>query len=147
VGHRNAPPAFNSMQVNGKFKLVNRIGGGSQGDVFCACDIILDEDVVMKLQPLELGQMLEREYAVYKALMGGVSQSDGPNLPCLHWYGTESGYHAMVLEHLGPSLEVLVADTAHKCNLEMVAYIGSHLITCLEFVHLHDFVHQDVKPS
>ncbi|KIK24281.1 hypothetical protein PISMIDRAFT_55605, partial [Pisolithus microcarpus 441] len=129
------------LQINGKYKLADKIGGGSQGDVFCAWNILLGAEVTVKLWHSELGRALKHEYHVYKSLTGG------PGIPHLYWFGTDYGFHAMVTEHLGSSLQDLVSQSDHKFSIDVVTGIGLQMITCLEFMHACNFIHHDIKPS
>ncbi|KAI6012882.1 kinase-like domain-containing protein [Pisolithus microcarpus] len=70
-----------SLQINGKYKLADKIGGGSQGDVFCAWNILLGAEVTVKLWHSELGRALKHEYHVYKSLAGS------PGILHLYWFG------------------------------------------------------------
>ncbi|KIJ58974.1 hypothetical protein HYDPIDRAFT_177956 [Hydnomerulius pinastri MD-312] len=129
------------MHIDGKFKLLSRIGGGSQGDVFIARNILSGTEVAIKLQHLESGRALEREYLVYKSLTGG------PGIAHLCWFGTDSGHHTMAMDRLGPSLEDVLSQTGQKLVAEVVAHIGCQMVSCLEFIHTRDFIHHDIKPS
>ncbi|KIJ58551.1 hypothetical protein HYDPIDRAFT_34051 [Hydnomerulius pinastri MD-312] len=142
VGHSTIFTSYaSSMRIDRKFKLLSRIGGGSQGDVFVARNILSGTEVAVKLQRLESGRALEREYLVYKSLTGG------PGIAHLCWFGTDSGHHAMAMDRLGPSLEDILSQTGQKLVAEVVAHIGCQMVSCLEFIHTRDFIHRDIKPS
>ncbi|KAI6021755.1 kinase-like domain-containing protein [Pisolithus microcarpus] len=80
------------------------------------------------------------ECNIYKSLAGG------PGILHLYWFSMDYGFHAMVVEHLGSSLQDLVFQSDHKFNIDIVTGIGLQMITCLEFMHACDFIHCDIKP-
>ncbi|KAG1846478.1 kinase-like domain-containing protein [Suillus tomentosus] len=83
----------------------------------------------------------EREYRILKQLEGGIG------IPCTLWFGRESVYHAMVLELLGPSLHQLFLANDRKFSLLHVMNIGDQLLSRLEYIHSHNYVHGDIKPQ
>jgi hypothetical protein len=74
------------------------------GEIYLAHDILLQQDVIMKLKPME-GEhhTLEHEFHVYTMIMGG------PGIPCAHWFDTEAGFYMMAIDHLGQLLKDLFA--------------------------------------
>ncbi|KAI6133988.1 kinase-like domain-containing protein [Pisolithus thermaeus] len=130
-----------SLQINGKYKLANKIGGSSQGDIFCAWNILSGAEVTVKLWHSEFSRALEHEYHIYKLLTAG------PGILHLYWFGTDYGFHAMVTEHSGSWLQDLVSQSDHKFSIDVIAGIGLQMITCLEFMYARNFIHHDIKPS
>jgi hypothetical protein len=93
------------------------------GEVFLACDILTVQDVVIKLEPLKASQhLLEHKYQVYKKLSRGIG------ILCVHWFGTEGGFNAMVLNCLGQSLEDLFACCHFKFTVQTVLVLGEQLV-------------------
>jgi casein kinase I family protein HRR25 len=93
------------------------------GEVFLACNILTVQDVMIKLEPLKASQhLLEHDYQVYKKLSGGVG------ILCIHWFGTEGGFNAMVLDSLGQLLEDLFACCHFKFTVQTILVLSEQLV-------------------
>ncbi|KAG1888299.1 kinase-like domain-containing protein, partial [Suillus subluteus] len=71
----------------------------------------------------------------------------GVGIPCVLWFGRESTYHALVLSLLGPSLHDLFFTHDQKFSLHTVVNLGIQLLSHLEYIHSHNYVHYDIKPQ
>jgi casein kinase I family protein HRR25 len=97
------------------------------GEVFLACDILTVQDIVIKLEPLKTSQhLLEHEYQVYKRLSRVIG------ILHVHWFGTEGGFNAMVLNCLGQSLEDLFGHCCFKFMVQTISVLAEQLV-CLLF--------------
>jgi len=91
--------------------------------VYHARNIIKEDAVAIKLEPISHSSSVQHEYKVLKHLEGGVG------IPCIHWFGRESTYHALVLNLLGPSLHDLFLTHNNKFSLETVVNLGDQLVS------------------
>ncbi|KAH9012867.1 kinase-like protein [Lactarius pseudohatsudake] len=129
-------------RINGVYRLQRKIGSGSFGEVFFARDILLLQDVVIKLEPLKARQhFLEHEYHVYQKLSGGIG------IPHVRWFGTEGGFDAMALDLLGQLLEDLFVSRHFKFTVHTVLLLADQLVCHLKYIHSRNFIHCDLKPS
>ncbi|KAK4233379.1 hypothetical protein C8A03DRAFT_19543 [Achaetomium macrosporum] len=84
-------------RVGDKYRIGGKIGSGSFGVIYKGTNVISGEELAIKLESVEVEHpQLKHEADVYKSLAGGVG------IPFIRWYGTESDYHVMVLDLLGP---------------------------------------------
>lgn len=94
--------------------------------MYLARDILSEETVVLKLEPVKGGDhTLEHEFSVYKKLNKGVG------IPLVHYFGTESGFDVMAIDHLGPSLEDLFVRTNFRFSLKTVLLLARQLVSKL----------------
>ncbi|KAF8694648.1 hypothetical protein AX14_001970 [Amanita brunnescens Koide BX004] len=130
------------LRVGGKYRLGNKIGSGSFGDIYLGINIISGEAVAIKLESIKAKYpMLEHESRVYKTLAGGIG------IPLVRWCGTECAYNAMVLDLLGPSLEDLFNFCNRKFSLKTVLLLADQMISRIEYIHSRNFIHCDIKPD
>ena len=122
-------------------------------------NILLGQDVVVKLEPLKgKNHTLEHKFNVYHKLGRGIG------IPPIHWFGTENGFNAMVIDRLGLSLDHLFVRCNFWFSINTVLRLASQLVSdllhtrksttnchakiChLQFIHSCNFVHQDIRPS
>ncbi|KIK31434.1 hypothetical protein CY34DRAFT_103305 [Suillus luteus UH-Slu-Lm8-n1] len=148
------------VRVDGRFRLGDVLGSGFQiycsgsdslmlynsAVIYSAWNIINDDHIALKLETIvNHSSSLEREYYILKQLEGRVG------IPRTFWFGRESAHHVLVLELLGPSLHQLFLVNNRRFSLLNVVNLGvqlvSHLLSCLEYVHSHNYVHSDIKPQ
>eukprot|EP00753_Platysulcus_tardus_P000961 PLAT10803.2.p1 GENE.PLAT10803.2~~PLAT10803.2.p1 ORF type:complete len:393 (-),score=207.48 PLAT10803.2:122-1300(-) len=128
--------------IGGRYRLTRKIGSGSFGDIYLGTDIASSVEVAIKMERAKSRHpQLLYESKVYKLLRGG------EGIPCVHWYGTESVFHVMVMDLLGPSLEDLFTYCSRRFSLKTVLSIGSQLMRRIEYVHSMNFIHRDIKPD
>ncbi|KAG2113220.1 casein kinase 1 alpha 1-like protein [Suillus discolor] len=115
-------------RVDGRFRLGNVLGSGSY--------------VAVKLEPIiNRSSSVCNEYKILKQLAGGVG------IPHVFWFGRESTYHALVLDLLGPSLHDIFIAHDRRFSLPNIVNLGNQLLSCLEYIHSHNFIHGDIKPQ
>ncbi|KAN0134065.1 kinase-like protein [Lactarius tabidus] len=109
--------------INGIYRLQQKIGSGTFSEVFLACDVLMAQDVVIKLEPLKTNQhLLEHKYQVYKKLSGVIG------IPCVFWF-------------------VLFAHCCIKFTVQTVLVLAEQLLCHLKHIHSCNFIHCDLKPS
>jgi serine/threonine protein kinase len=93
------------------------------GLVYLAVDIFSRQEVAVKLEHASAHtSQLQNEYEVYKSLAGGAG------IPAVRWFGREGDYNALVLECLGPSLEVIFSRCNYKFSLKTVLLLADQLV-------------------
>jgi serine/threonine protein kinase len=82
--------------INGKYRLVRRLGGGSFGDIYLGAYIPTNEQVAIKFEKHGAHcPQLRHEYKVYRELQHctGVGK--------VHFFGQHDCFNVMVMELLG----------------------------------------------
>ncbi|XP_027039016.1 casein kinase I-like [Pocillopora damicornis] len=123
--------------VGGKYKLQQKIGSGSFGDIYKGLNITNGEDVAVKLESQKARHpQLLYESKLYKILQGG------NGIPKFRWYGQERDYNVLVMDLLGPSLEDLFNFCNRKFTMKTVLMLADqvgltrHFLPYLTTIHL-----------
>ncbi|KAG6485253.1 casein kinase 1-like protein 10 [Zingiber officinale] len=128
--------------IGGKFKLGEKIGSGSFGELYVGVNIENGEKVALKLEPLKSSNPLLHYEAKVYALLQGES-----GVPKLKWFGVYGEYNIMAIDLLGPSLEDLFNLCDRRFSLKTVLLLADQLITRVEHMHSKGFLHRDIKPD
>ena len=116
-----------------------KIANGAFGQLRLAKDILLEEDLAIKLEPVNARiPQLFLEYEFYKRL--GQDRA----LPSIHYYGSCGRYNAMVMDLLGPNLEELFNLCGRTFSTKTVLLIGIQLLYRMEKIHDHGLIYRSV---
>lgn len=138
----DSPSDGSNLCVGGGYVLGPKLGAGSFGEIFLGKHRITGKEVAVKLEAgNSTHQQLLQEARLYKLLAGS------PGLPNVHWYGAEETYNVMVMDLLGPSLEVLLPLCGGRFSAKTVLMLAHQMITSIEALHQRHFVHRDLKPD
>ena len=132
-------------QTLGHYCLIEKIGAGGMGEVFCAHDRHLDRDVAIKLLlPGTLGDESARKRFHKEAL--ALSKLNHPNIATIHDFDTEQGLDFLVMEFIpGVSLNHKLASG--PLSEKETVRLGIQLAEGLAAAHEHGVVHCDLKPG
>ncbi|EDV22909.1 casein kinase I alpha [Trichoplax adhaerens] len=135
-------PIRGEFVVGGKYKLLQKIGSGSFGEIYKAVNITNGEEVAVKLESIRARHpQLLYEAKLYKVFQSGVG------IPRLRWYGQEKDFNVLVIDLLGPSLEDLFNYCQRKFTMKTVLMLADQMIGRIEFIHNKNFIHRDIKPD
>ena len=118
------------------------LGKGSFGSIYCGKNLNSNEEVAIKIEPVNVEQpQLIYEYKIYKILEGGVG------FPKIYKYKTEKNYNILVMELLGDSIETIFNKAQKKFSLLTCIMIVDQILSRIEFMHSKNLLHRDIKPD
>ena len=130
------------LRVGGKYKILEKLGRGSFGDLYYGVNVKTGEEVGIKMELLTVkNPQLPYEAKVYQHLQGN------PGIPNIHWFGVESEYNVLIMALLGPNLNQLFQFCDKKFTLKTILILMIQSISRLEWIHSKNFLHRDIKPE
>lgn len=128
--------------IGGRFRLREKIGSGSFGEIHVGDDVKSSSPVAIKIEQLTCQTpQLENESNTYINLSGGV------NIPRHYFFGTEQTYRAMVIDLEGCSIEDKFKSSGGRFSLKTVLMLIDQMLCSIEFIHRKGYIHRDVKPD
>ncbi|XP_037941117.1 casein kinase I-like [Teleopsis dalmanni] len=126
----------------GPYRLECKIGAGSFGEIYLGTHTTNGSKVAIKLESKNAKQaQLANESAVYKELQGG------GGIPKVFMSGSGRNHNFIVMQLLGFSLEELFNFCNRHFSLKTVLLLADQMITRIEYLHSHGFIHRDIKPD
>jgi serine/threonine-protein kinase len=131
--------------VDGRYRVLRRIGSGGMADVYCAEDTHLGRQVAIKVLHRRFAQdqeFVERFRREAKSAAG----LNHPNVVGVFDRGEHEGTYYIAMEYLeGRTLKDIVATEA-PLPQEQVIDLGIQILQAAGFAHRHGVIHRDFKP-
>ena len=88
------------IRVGGKYKISKKLGQGAFGDLYAGNNIKTNEEVAIKIEPLNCERpLLNYESQVMSHFQGQFG------FPQQYWFGVEGDYTVLVMNIMGPNLQ------------------------------------------
>ena len=131
--------------IDGRYRVVSRVGSGGMADVYCADDIQLGRRVAVKL----LHERFARDEEFVERFRREASSSAAlshANIVSVYDRGEWSGTYYIAMEYLdGRSLDAIVREEA-PMPPERAIEITEQVLRAARFAHRRGVVHRDLKP-
>jgi beta-lactam-binding protein with PASTA domain len=131
--------------IDGRYRVVRRIGSGGMADVYCAEDSHLGRQVAIKVLHRRFAQdqeFVERFRREAKSAAG----LNHPNVVGVFDRGEHEGTYYIAMELLdGQTLKDIVGSEA-PLPQERVVDLGLQILQAAGFAHIHGVIHRDFKP-
>ncbi len=131
--------------VDGRYRVLNRLGAGGMADVYCAEDTHLGRQVALKVlyrrfaQDAEFVERFKREAQSAAGLTH-------PNVVNVFDRGEHDGTYYIAMEYLpGRTLKQVITERG-ALDQESVIDIGIQILRAASFAHRRGVVHRDLKP-
>ena len=131
--------------VDGRYRILRRLGSGGMADVYCAEDTHLGREVALKVLHRRFAQdqeFVERFRREAKAAAG----LGHPNVVGVFDRGEHQGTYYIAMEHLqGQTLKEIVSAEAPLDQVRVIDF-GVQILEAAGFAHKHGVIHRDFKP-
>jgi eukaryotic-like serine/threonine-protein kinase len=132
--------------INGKYRLLERLGAGGMGQVFLCEHITMGRKVALKILPVQQAEdpaSLARFYREARA----VARLDHPNIVRAHDIDHDDNLHFIVLEFVdGCNLHDFIRRNGNLSPQRAAHYIRQAALG-LQHAHEAGLVHRDIKPG
>ncbi|MBV8429910.1 MAG: Stk1 family PASTA domain-containing Ser/Thr kinase, partial [Solirubrobacterales bacterium] len=139
------PEVGSGTLIDGRYRILSRVGSGGMADVFCAEDQQLGRRVALKLLHRRFSEdpgFVERFRREAQAAAG----LQHPNVVSVYDRGDYDGIYYIAMEYLpGRSLKQLIRDEAPLDPIRAID-ITEQILKAARFAHRHGVIHRDLKP-
>ena len=129
--------------VDGRYRLLRRIGAGGMADVWCATDSQLGRRVALKM----LHQRFAQDHEFVERFRREASAAAGlqhPNVVAVFDRGEVDGTYYIAMEYVeGSSLKDLIA---RGMTVPEAIEVTRQVLAAARFAHSHGIIHRDLKP-
>jgi serine/threonine-protein kinase len=137
------PVAENTL-VDGRYRIIRRLGSGGMAEVWCAEDTQLDRKVALKIleprfaQDHEFVERFRREASAAAGLQH-------PNVVNVFDRGEYDGTYYIAMEYVeGASLRDLISA---GMSVDAAVAVTRQILAAARFAHSHGVIHRDLKPG
>jgi serine/threonine-protein kinase len=130
--------------IDGRYRVVQKIGAGGMADVYRAEDTHLGRDVALKLLHARFAQ--DREFVErFRREASSAAGLQHPNVVGVYDRGEFDGTYYIAMEYCeGRSLKDIVARTA--LDPQRAIAIAKQILVAARFAHRRNVIHRDLKP-
>ena len=137
--------------LNKKYRIDILVGKGGYGAVYKAIDITLDREVAIKqmLQDDLSPQQIIEAIKAFKNEALRLAKLKHSSIPHIYEHFTDSQGAYIVMDYIdGETLESYLKSKIEKhLNITEVLLIGKQLCAVLGYLHTHELIFRDLKPS
>ena len=137
----------NSININNRYLIKEKIGSGSFGTVYTAFDSLYKKNVALKLESIYIDTpQLKTEKKIYKIL------ESEKGFPKIHDYFIDyklpwGDYNILVMDKLDNNLENLFNLCERKFSLKTTIQIAIQILERISKLHDKSLIHRDIKPD
>ncbi|TWT04670.1 Stk1 family PASTA domain-containing Ser/Thr kinase [Planomicrobium sp. CPCC 101079] len=133
-------------RINGRYKVMELIGGGGMSNVYLAHDMILDRDIAIKILRYDFSNEEELRRRFQREALSTTSLAH-PNIVNIFDVGEDGSLHYLVMEYVpGKTLKEYIIEHSPVAP-ERAVEIMKQLTSALAHAHHNQIVHRDIKPQ
>eukprot|EP01024_Parvocaulis_polyphysoides_P044152 TRINITY_DN405_c0_g2_i1.p1 TRINITY_DN405_c0_g2~~TRINITY_DN405_c0_g2_i1.p1 ORF type:complete len:650 (-),score=110.45 TRINITY_DN405_c0_g2_i1:424-2373(-) len=137
------------MSISQRFKIINKMGEGTFGQVFCCWDRIDQDFVALKVirNVKKYRDAAMTELKVLEAIKQNDRQGKWHCVSLSGWF-ERRGHVCMVFQKLGPSIfDFLKRNNYRGFPLQLIRSVMKQLLEAVAYMHELKLIHTDLKPE
>lgn len=133
-------------RINGRYKIIDILGGGGMANVYLAHDVILDREVAVKILRLDFANDEEFIRRFRREAQNATSLAH-PNIVNIFDVGEEDSIYYIVMEYVkGQTLKQYIQQNS-PVKVEVALDIMQQLTSAIAHAHQNHIIHRDIKPQ
>lgn len=133
-------------QVLGKYKIIEKIGSGTLGDVYKGIQVGLEREVAVKVLPPDKGKDPETVKR-FRRESQSTAKLSHPNIITIYDSGEQDGHYFYVMEYLAPDSLATVLQKKGRPEMKDSLKIAIDVLKALVYVHDKGILHRDLRPQ
>ena len=132
-------------RINGRYQILETIGGGGMANVYKAHDVILNRKVAVKVLRPQFSDDDEFIRRFRREAQAATSLAH-PNVVNIYDVGEEEDLYYIVMEYVnGLTLKQLISEQG-VISIEKIVDIMKQITSAIAHAHANHIVHRDIKP-
>ena len=133
-------------RINGRYKLLEMVGGGGMANVYLARDMILDRDVALKILRMDFNNDEEFIKRFNREAQSATSLAH-PNIVSIYDVGEDGDIYYIVMEYVkGLTLKQYIHQN-FPVPVDEVIDIMKQITAAISHAHHNGIIHRDIKPQ
>lgn len=133
-------------RINGRYKLLEMVGGGGMANVYLAQDMILEREVALKILRMDFNNDEEFIKRFNREAQSATSLTH-PNIVSIYDVGEDGDIYYIVMEYVrGLTLKQYI-QKFYPVPIEKALDILKQITSALSQAHHNGIIHRDIKPQ
>ncbi|MGE6378186.1 Stk1 family PASTA domain-containing Ser/Thr kinase [Peribacillus muralis] len=133
-------------RINGRYKLIEMVGGGGMANVYLARDMILDRDVALKILRMDFNNDEEFIKRFNREAQSATSLAH-PNIVSIYDVGEEDAIYYIVMEYVDGFTLKQYIQKYYPIPVEKALDIMKQITAAISHAHHNGIIHRDIKPQ
>jgi serine/threonine protein kinase len=133
--------------LNGRYKLISKLGEGGMGAVWLCEDLLLRRKVALKTLFADRAELAEEDLERFRREVAIAHAINHPNVARTYDLGEAAGVHYLTMEHLEGETLVARIKRSDPLSSTEVRAIAVNICQGLRAAHKAGVVHRDLKPA
>ncbi|MGE7601848.1 Stk1 family PASTA domain-containing Ser/Thr kinase [Peribacillus sp. NPDC097675] len=133
-------------RINGRYKLIEMVGGGGMANVYLARDMILDRDVALKILRMDFNNDDEFIKRFNREAQSATSLAH-PNIVSIYDVGEENDIYYIVMEYVDGFTLKQYIQKYYPIPVEKALDIMKQITAAISHAHHNGIIHRDIKPQ